>query len=155
MESRIMNTIDALYLIKHNPFKYSGYIASFYETLHISDNNLLLLPLIIPLCTHPIFNKKIENSKKNSSMYTIFYSNYEELYNLQERIIFFKTLSSDSLKYCLLNEWLEIDNKKLSCYKKENIKSDKNNKIKVAAKLAGLFNSHSIIEIYTMLGVSL
>ncbi|WP_427834553.1 three component ABC system middle component [Actinobacillus pleuropneumoniae] len=67
-----MNTIDALYTIKYNPFKYSKYLVTFYSELTGVEQNLLLLPLLIPLFTHPIFkNKRII---KTSSLHTIFFN---------------------------------------------------------------------------------
>lgn len=146
-----MNTIDALYLIKYNPFKYSNYIFSFYNHLKIKENNLLFLPLIVPLCTHPILSYKIEKSNKRSSIYTVFFNNHKELHDLQDRINHFRILSLNSLEYCLINEWLEISNKNLCCYRATESNAVKN--VKIAEKLSNLFNPYSIFEIYTILGV--
>lgn len=146
-----MNTIDALYLIKYNPFKYSNYVFSFYNNVKTQENNLLLLPLIIPLCTHPVLSYKIEKSNKRSSMYTVFFNNHKELYDLQDRIDHFRTLSLNSLEYCLVNEWLDISNNNIYCHK--TIENNAVKHIKTAEKLANLFNPYSILEIYTILGV--
>lgn len=50
--------IDALYELKYNPFEYGAFLASFYTTIDECENNLLLAPLVIPLCSHPVFGKK-------------------------------------------------------------------------------------------------
>ena len=63
-----MNTIDALYLAKYNPFKYGKYLADFYSELTEVEKNSLLLPVLIPLFTHPFFKTKIETSNIRSSM---------------------------------------------------------------------------------------
>ena len=42
-----MNTIDALYLAKYNPFKYGKYLADFYSELTGIEKNSLLLPILI------------------------------------------------------------------------------------------------------------
>ncbi|MDC4793210.1 DUF6521 family protein, partial [Acinetobacter baumannii] len=47
--------VDALYELKYNPFEYGPYIASFYIHSDELENNLLLAPLVIPLCSHPIY----------------------------------------------------------------------------------------------------
>lgn len=146
-----MNTIDALYLVKYNPFKYGEYLAVFYHKLVGVEQNLLLAPLLIPLFTHPFLKEKIRNSKKTSSLHTIFFQNNKELYDLQERIDVLRELTSESMQYCLLNQWLTINSDTLSFYPSSNI--DVIGKIQVAEKLAQLFSSHSIREIYTSLGV--
>ncbi|UKH28546.1 three component ABC system middle component [Actinobacillus pleuropneumoniae] len=140
-----MNTIDALYTIKYNPFKYSKYLVTFYSELTGVEQNLLLLPLLIPLFTHPIFkNKRII---KTSSLNTIFF-NSKELYDLQERIESLRRLTSESMQYCLVNQWLYIEQDDLSVYSAQDIEN-----IKIARNYAKLFSNHSVYEIYTLLGV--
>ncbi|USQ17435.1 three component ABC system middle component [Actinobacillus pleuropneumoniae] len=140
-----MNTIDALYTIKYNPFKYSKYLVTFYSELTGVEQNLLLLPLLIPLFTHPIFkNKRII---KTSSLHTIFF-NSKELYDLQERIESLRRLISESMQYCLVNQWLYIEQDDLSVYSAQDIEN-----IKIARNYAKLFSNHSVYEIYTLLGV--
>ncbi|KMK51927.1 hypothetical protein RO21_03630 [[Actinobacillus] muris] len=145
-----MNTIDALYIVKYNPFKYGGYLSTFYAELIGVKQNLLLAPLLIPLFTHPIFKAKIERFRSTSSLHTIFFSNYKELYDLQERIDILRELTFECIQYCLLNQWIEIDSDNLSFYSNQNIHN-----IKIAKKLAQLLSNHSVHEIYKILGVKL
>lgn len=140
-----MNTIDALYTVKYNPFKYGEYLATFYAELKGVDQNLLLSPLLIPLFTHPKFKDK--RITKKSSLHTIFF-NSKELYDLQERIDLLRELTSESMQYCLLNQWLNLEPNKLSVYSDKNFKT-----IKVAKNFAKLFSNHSAYEIYKILGV--
>lgn len=56
------SVIDALYQLKYNPFKYGEHIASFYSTIQNVEKNLLLAPLIIPLCTHPTFGTSLSSA---------------------------------------------------------------------------------------------
>lgn len=142
-----MNTIDALYTIKYNPFKYGEYLSTFYAELIGVKQNLLLSPLLIPLFTHPVFKQKLKNIKSTSSLHTIF-SNSKELYDLQERIDTLRILTSESIQYCLLNQWLETDIDNLSVYSVQETRN-----IKIAKNLARLFSNHSIYEIYMILGV--
>ncbi|WP_432760560.1 three component ABC system middle component [Neisseria flavescens] len=79
-----------------------------------SRENSLLLPILIPLFTHPFFKTQIENSNIRSSMHTVFFKHFKELYDLQDRINSLKILTSDSIQYCLVNEWLETDINSLS-----------------------------------------
>lgn len=111
-----MNAIEAIYTVKFNPFKYANYIYSFYNSLGIGKNSLLLSYVIIPICSHPTLSKKIENAKpKTSNLYTIF-NNRNELYDLQERIEHLRELTNESLQYCIINDFIEIDFKDLSIY---------------------------------------
>ena len=146
-----MNTIDALYLAKYNPFKYGKYLADFYSELTGIEKNLLLLPILIPLFTHPFFKTKIETSTVRSSIHTIFFKNYNELYDLQDRVDTLRTLTSDSIQYCLVNEWLETDINSLSFIPIQRKNSKK--RIRVAKNLAKLFSNRSIYENYISLGI--
>ncbi|WGE66233.1 DUF6521 family protein [Actinobacillus equuli subsp. equuli] len=140
-----MNTIDALYTVQYNPFKYGKYITAFYSELTGVEKNLLLSPLLIPLFTHPIFKNK--GIRSTSSLHTIF-SKPKELYDLQERIDSLRELTSESMQYCLVNQWLYIEQDDLSVYSVQDIEN-----IKIARNYAKLFSNHSVYEIYTILGV--
>ena len=142
-----MNTIDALYTIKYNPFKYGEYLSTFYAELIGVKQNLLLSPLLIPLFTHPVFKQKLKNIKSTSSLHTIF-SNSKELYDLQERVDTLRILTSESIQYCLLNQWLETDIDNLSICSVQETRN-----IKIAKNLARLFSNHHVYEIYMILGV--
>ena len=83
--------VDALYELKYNPFVYGAYLASFYTTVGEVENNLLLSPLVIPLCSHTTFSKKIFNSNVRSTIWSIF-DDRSKLYDLQERIDGFQAL---------------------------------------------------------------
>lgn len=149
------NMVNALYHVNYNPFKYGEYIVSFYENLVGVESNYLLLQLVIPLCSHPLFSSKIENAvfgeKRTSTIWTIF-NDRTELYDLQERIDGLKELADLSLQYCLVNDWLEVDEQILSISSLP--KSDASpNAHKSAANLARLLSSLSVVEIYSLLGV--
>ncbi len=147
--------VDALYELKYNPFKYGPHLASFYTSIDESESNLLLAPLVIPLCSHPIFGKKISGAvfgdKKQSSIWSIFFDR-TKLYDLQERIDVFQTLTEQCIHYCLTNDWLSINEKNLSfrpCDSSDSVFTSQ----KSAKKLGRLLSGHSVIEIYTFLGV--
>lgn len=147
--------VDALYQVKYNPFKCGQYLASFYSKLHKVDDNLLLAQLVIPLCSHHIFQNKLSNAvfgeKKQSSIWTIF-SDRTNLYDLQERVDEFGFLTEQSLQYCLVNDWLIINTDKLSV---EYSMSEPNNTLiyKSAANLGKLLSGFTTIDVYAFLGV--
>lgn len=143
--------VEALYELKYNPFEYGEYVASFYTAADESENNLLLAPLIIPLCCHPVFGKKLFNSNIKSTIWSIF-EDRTKLYDLQERIDGFQSLTEQCIHYCLANDWLSIDKHRLllrACYEPKSVFSNHKN----AEKLGRLFSGHSVVEIYAFLGV--
>lgn len=143
--------VDALYELNYNPFQYGPYLASFYTAIDESENNILMTPLIIPLCSHPFFGQKILNSNNKSTIWSIF-GDRTMLYDLQERIDEFKTLTEQCIQYCFINEWLSLNEQTLSLRAYSESPSSFTNK-KVAEKLGKLFSGHSVIDIYASLGV--
>ncbi|MDP1666131.1 MAG: DUF6521 family protein [Methylobacter sp.] len=147
---------DALYQVKYNPFKYGEYLASFYAHLVGVENNLLVAQLVIPLCSYPVFYYKISNAKfgprSKSTIWTIF-DDRTQLYDLQERLDGFKELTDQSLQYCLINDWIEIDAQKLSI---STLPTSETALYihKSGANLGKLFSHLSVVEIYAFLGVT-
>jgi len=143
--------VNALYELKYNPFEYGSYIASFYSSLGTLENNFLLAPLVIPLCSHTIFGSKLFNSNIKSTMWTIF-DDRAKLYDLQERIDGFQELTEQCIQYCLVNDWLSVDEEHLVL--RASVESDLTfANQKNAEKLGRLFNGQSVVEIYAFLGV--
>jgi hypothetical protein len=145
------SVIDALYQLKYNPFKYGEYLTSFYSSLESLETTLLLAPLVIPLCSHPVFANKLRNANKRSSLWSIF-DDRTNLYDLQERMDEFKGLTEQSIRYCLVNDWLAVDNENLALRylsDTETIPAVQKN----AVNLGKLISNHSVIEIYAFLGV--
>lgn len=143
--------IDALYELKYNPFEYGAHICSFYTSLGKSENNILLAPLVIPLCSHTILGRKLYNSNIKSTIWSVF-DDRTMLYDLQERIDEFQHLTEQSIQYCLANDWLSIDEESLALISVTN--ADSSFKVKKnSEKLGRLFFGHSVVEIYAFLGV--
>lgn len=143
--------VDALYELKYNPFEYGAYLASFYTAVGEAENNLLLAPLVIPLCSHPIFGQKLFNSNVRSTIWSVF-DDRTKLYDLQERIDGFQELTEQCIQYCLVDDWLSIDEQSLafrSCDESGSVFTNQ----KSAEKLGRLFSAHSVVEIYAFLGV--
>ncbi|MGO2234437.1 hypothetical protein B6N13_18035 [Marinomonas sp. UCMA 3892] len=149
--------VDALYELKYNPFEYGPYLVSFYTTLEESENNLLLAQLVIPLCSHPVFANKINGAvfgqKIQSSIWSIF-DNRTKLYDLQERIDGFQALTEQCIQYCLVNDWLIVNEQRLSLTRSNEVASNLTTR-KSAEKLGRLFSGLSVVDIYAFLGVKL
>jgi len=143
--------VDALYELKYNPFEYGAFLASFYTTVGESENNLLLAPLVIPLCSHPVFSQKLFNSNVRSTIWSVF-DDRTKLYDLQERIDGFQGLTEHCIQYCLVNDWLSVDDESLTLRACANSYAAFISQ-KSAEKLGRLFSGHSVVEIYAFLGV--
>ena len=133
---------------------------------------------MISLCSHPFFSIKLNGANTKSSIWTIFGGDTklnteqnkakfgafalkplqskivhkEQLYDLQERIDGFQTLTEQCIQYCLANDWLSLDEQCLalrSCDETDTVFTNQ----KSAEKLGLLFSSHSVVEIYAFLGV--
>jgi len=152
MEGGVMSGIvDALYRIKYNPFKYGEYLASFYSGAEDVENNLLLAPLVIPLCSHYFYANKLMKANKRSSIWSIF-DDRTKLYDLQERVDEFNVLTEESIQYCLVNDLLIIENETLLLRPKEGLEATLTLQ-KNAVNLGKLFSGHSVFDIYAFLGV--
>lgn len=143
--------VEALYELKYNPFEYGPYLASFYISMDESDNNILLAQLVIPLCSHPVFSRRLFNSNKRSTIWSVF-DDRTKLYDLQERIDGFQALTEQCIQYCLVNDWLSVNEQRLSLAKFDGVESTFISQ-KIAEKLGRLFSGHSVVEIYAFLGV--
>lgn len=143
--------VDTLYELKYNPFEYGPYLASFYTHLDESENNLLLAQLVIPLCSHPIYSCKLLNSNKRSSIWSVF-NDRGNLYDLQERIDGFQALTEQCIQYCLVNDWISVNEQQLSLAKCDQVESTFISP-KSAEKLGRLFSGHLVVEVYAFLGV--
>jgi len=148
---------DALYHLKFNPFEYGGFLASFYSELKGVENNLLLSQLVIPICSHPDYSRKLANAvfgpKNKSTIWTRF--DEKDAHSLQERVNQFKKLTSLSLHYCLINKWIEIKPESLSIsYLDSNSEKKLLTMDRSAKNLGKLFSHHQNIEIYSLLGVN-
>ncbi len=143
--------VDALYELKYNPFECGAYLVSFYASVDKLENNLLLAPLVIPLCSHPVFGPKLLNSNIRSTPWSVF-DDRTKLYDLQERIGGFQELTEQCIQYGLVNDWLSVDEENL---KLSTCVEPGSNFIgqRSAEKLGRLFSCHSVVEIYAFLGV--
>lgn len=142
--------VDALYELKYNPFEYGEGLASFYATLGGLENNILLAPLVIPLCSHPTFGTKLSNSIGTSTIWSVF-GDRTKFYDLQERIDGFLGLTEECIQFCLANDWLSVNLQNLSfsaCDKPDSAFTNN----KSAKKLGLLLGGHSVIEIYSFFG---
>ncbi|HDU4678543.1 TPA: hypothetical protein RFT64_004756 [Klebsiella aerogenes] len=147
--------IDSLYQLKYNPFRFSEYLVSFYSSINKVEHNLILAPLVIPLCTHSIFESRLQGAifgdSKKSTMWSIF-NDKSKFYDLQERLEEFKYITAQSIQHCLINDWLIVDTENLTLHNEKKLDTSMAPQ-KSAINLAKLFSNHSVMEIFDFLGV--
>ena len=153
-----MNTIESIYELQHNPFIYGRYLTSFYSELDKhEEQTILFAPLIIPICKHPYFSLKLHNAKRTSTLQTVFFQKRTQLVDLLDHIRLFKSLTFESIQYCLANDWLEIDDNRLNFVFNSSINSRISpsiTSVREAKYLGILFNGKKPIEIFNFLGVA-
>lgn len=150
-----MDMIDAIHTYYYNPFKYGSHIVSFYDALEDVEQNILLLPLIIPICSHPELSKKLNRLIENGNNISTFFTKFDkpkEFYDLQERIDTLKKLSTQSFSYCMVNNWVLVEESSLNII--ANKSYDKARINKQAKNLGKLFSGLSTTEIYKGLRVN-
>ena len=119
------------------------------------DENLLLAGLVIPLCSHPVLINKLKHAKHGPKQRSTFWSLFKdrkEFYDLQERVDAFADLTRQSLHYCLLNGWINLDLDKLSASSKQ-LPTKKAQGQKLGTNLGKLLSGESSVAIYHHLGV--
>lgn len=148
---------DAYFHIKFNPFKFSKHIACFYGNLIEVKENLLLCHIIIPICTHPTYSKKLTNAKFGASKQSSFlatFQNREELYDFQDRIDELKDLTYQALQYALMNDWLQINTIKMQVTAAQKPQLNSDPAFRCARNLGRMLSHHSATEIYAILGIT-
>ncbi|MCV5465601.1 DUF6521 family protein, partial [Escherichia coli] len=70
---------------------------------------------------------------------------------LQERIDGFQDLTEECLQYCLVNDWLSVNEPTLSLRKGDDSDASYTNQ-RIAEKLGKLLSDHTVVEIYAFLG---
>lgn len=140
--------------IHNNAYILAPIIESFYENAKNRKNNLLLSYLILPLIMHEESRTRILNSNVNSSIYTIF-ADSSRIYGINERTESYKEVTNKCILLSVMEKSIRIENDMSICFVEKRIDSVfcDQDKIKSAKKLAELFNSHEIIEIYRKLGI--
>ncbi|BFL84036.1 hypothetical protein LFREDSHE_24860 [Shewanella baltica] len=86
--------VGALYELKYNPFEYGAYLASFYTALVESENNLLLAPLVIPLCSHPVLVKQFQGlylERQNKVQFGLFSMTVPSFITYKSELMGFKS----------------------------------------------------------------
>ncbi|MEZ8913922.1 three component ABC system middle component [Vibrio lentus] len=149
------NAIVHIDNIHNNAYILAPIIESFYEGADKRTRNLLLSYLVLPLILHEESRVKILKSNIRSSIYTIF-SDASILYGINERVQSFKETTNKCILLSSMENSLNIDSDMSVEFISRNIDYSFCNvdKIKSAKKLAALFNSHDIVEIFRKLGIN-
>ncbi|CAH7228710.1 conserved hypothetical protein [Vibrio chagasii] len=149
------NAIVHIDSIHNNTYILAPIIESFYQETDKRNRDLLLSYLVLPLILHEESRVKILRSNIRSSIYTIF-SDTSILYGINERVQSFKEVTNKCILLSSMEKSLNIDDDISVEFIARNIDYSFCNvdKINSAKKLAALFNSHDIVEIFRKLGIN-
>lgn len=152
----MISIVDAYYHTKYNPFNLAPLLYNFFDELSGHAGNLIFAQIVIPICTHNELKAKLEKSQfgpQNKSSLWKRFDDKAQFCDLQERLDSFKNLTSQTLQYAMLNEWIHIDEELLSVTTLERPESSSFETTKCAINLAKLIKDLTPIEVYSTLGV--
>lgn len=151
-------TTDALYNLLNNPFLLAELILKFYgEYSTISDKNVLLSYLILPLCLDIKFQEKRVSTR--SSIRSLWNDkNSKEIFaGLPIRVQEYKQVTNDAIAYLLHYDFIKISKSLSVVVSEKDIKRSKiiDNELKAVNKIIKILqNEKSIVQIYNLLGIS-
>ncbi|KJF95207.1 three component ABC system middle component [Photobacterium angustum] len=148
------NAIDHIESFHYNAYLLAPIIEKFYEFSKEREQNILLSYLVLPLILYPESREKIKYANVNSSIYTIF-SEQSITYGLDERIKTFSSITNKCLLLLSNEEAIKINDSMSVTYITKKLDSVLSNKdvMRATQRIAVLFNSHEIVEIFRKLGV--
>lgn len=149
------NAIIHINNLHNNAYILSPIIEAFYESTNKRSKDILLSYLVLPLLIHSKSNDKINKSNVRSTIYTTF-SDPSIIYGINERVEYFKNITNKCLMLSSIENSIEIEDDMSVRFIERKIDYTFCNqeKLKSATKLAKLFNSHDIVEIYRKLGIT-
>ncbi|EKA7406946.1 hypothetical protein QUO13_003995 [Vibrio parahaemolyticus] len=141
--------------LHNNAYVLAPIIEAFFESTEKREKDILLSYLVLPLIIHVESNEKIKKSNKRSTIYTIF-SDAAIIYGINERVESFKNITNKCLLLSSLEKSIKIEDDMSVRFieRKVDFTFCDPEQLKSAKKLAKLFNSHDIVEIYRKLGIT-
>lgn len=150
-----MKTIDKdLQSIKYNAFSLAPLLLSFFKECQVSNDNVLLAYLVLPLIYSEKWSCMNYRINSNSDIRNWIVQDKMPTNGLTERMYFFRDFTTTVLQYCFDRKWAVLDSN--NNVKVRNIKEwDKptDTTVKYASKINNLFHGMSVAQIYSSLGI--
>ncbi len=146
--------IDSIYKTHNNVFIFTPLIVNFYNNLEVTQKNILLAYLVLPMTLHKDSRNTLKNARTTSSIHT-YRNKKDNLFGLPERVQNYKEITNNCLQYALNQKWLQM-NEDLSI---DVLKNQGNNlgnldiSYKASSNLCKVFKNMEVVTIYKLLGI--
>lgn len=146
--------IDSIYKTHNNVFIFTPLIVNFYNNLEVTQKNILLAYLVLPMTLHKDSRNILKNVKVTSSIHT-YRKKKDNLFGLPERVQNYKEITNNCLQYALNQKWLQM-NEDLSI---DMLKNQDNNlggldiSYRASSNLYKVFKNMEVVTIYKLLGI--
>lgn len=146
--------IDSIYKTHNNVFIFTPLIVNFYNNLEVTQKNILLAYLVLPMTLHEDSRNTLKNTKVTSSIHT-YRNKKDNLFGLPERVQNYKEITNNCLQYALNQKWLQM-NEDLSI---DVLKNQGNNlggldiSYRASSNLYKVFKNMEVVTIYKLLGI--
>lgn len=148
-------TIDKdLQSIKFNAFSLAPLILSFFKECQVSNDNVLLAYLVLPLIYSEKWSSLNYRINTNSNIGNWIVQDKMPVNGLNERMYFFQDFTTTILQYCFDRKWAVLDS--YNNVRVQNVQEwDKptDATLKYASKINNLFQGMSVAQIYSSLGI--
>lgn len=147
------NAADHIYTLRRTPFALAPVIHSFYDHWDVTEKDVLLSYLILPLVTYKPLHQFLHNSSRKSSIRTLLQEPSRVL-GLELRIEEFKPITNAALLILTSERKIQIaDDMSIATQGKIRVENADDKLVKYARKLAVVLNGESVVSIYRSLGL--
>lgn len=148
-------TIDKeLQSIKFNAFSLAPLVLSFFKECRVSNDNVLLAYLVLPLIYSEKWRFLNIRIRKDSDIRNWIAQDKVPINGLVDRMYFFQNFTTAILQYCFDRKWALLDES--NNIKVQNVKdwdNPKDKRIRFVSKLSILFRGMTVAQIYSSLGI--
>lgn len=148
-------TIDKdLQSIKFNAFSLAPLILSFFKDCRVSNDNVLLAYIVLPLIYSEKWSSLNYRINTNSNIENWIVQDKMPINGLIDRMYFFVDFTTTILQYCFDRKWAVLDsNNNVMVQNVQEWDKPTDVTVKYASKINNLFQGMSVAQIYSSLGI--
>ncbi len=146
--------IDSTYKIHNNVFIFTPLIVNFYTSLEVTEKNILLAYLVLPMVLYKDSCNTLKSVNVNSSIHT-YRNKKDNLFGLPERVQDYKEITNNCLQYAFDQKWLKVtDNLSVEILEEQsNMADNLVLNFKASSNLHKVFRGMDVVTIYKLLGI--
>ncbi|WP_420231250.1 three component ABC system middle component [Pseudomonas sp. ABY48] len=147
------NAADHIYTLRRTPFALAPVIHSFFDHWDLTEKDVLLSYLVLPLITYKPLHPFLHNAKRNSSLRTLM-QDPSRVLGLELRIQEFKPITHAALLILRSEKSISInDDMSVTPQGKVREVNADAQLMKYARKLAVVLTGETVVSIYRSLGL--